>query len=254
MCVVRRVWTGLLLVSAAVVAIAVVYVVRQHPDIPRAGQAPGFSQPVESTPPTSRSTTTGPTTTAPTTTAPSPIRLAFLGDDYTASSGASSPKAGWTALVSAALEVDATTVSADGAGYAQTGSDGMSYQDLISQVVAANPQVVVVSGGRNDVTHSARQVRIAARKVFASLHTLLPDARLVAIAPWWGDSPHPPKLTKVDTAVQAGVEAVHGVYLDVADALSGHPNWMADLADPNDRGYRAIAASVTGPLQAQLPR
>lgn len=249
MCLVRRVWTALLLISAGVVAIAVVYVVRQHDDVPRAGQAPGYSQPAAPSSTSRRSTTT-----APTTATPAPIRLAFLGDDYTAGSGASSPSDGWTARVSAALDVTATTVAADGAGYATAGAGGRTYQDLVDEVAAANPQIVVVSGGRNDVIQSPAQVRVAAQQVFANLHTLLPDAKLVAIAPWWGDSPHPAKLTKVNTAVQAGVEAVHGVYLDIPDALRGHPNWMADLADPNDRGYRAIAASVTGPLQAQLPR
>jgi lysophospholipase L1-like esterase len=222
--------------------------VRQHSDIPSAGQAPGFSEPVSPS-----STSRQSTTTAPTTAAPATVRLAFLGDDYTAGSGASSRNAGWTARVSAALDVTATTVSADGAGYATAGAGGKSYQDLVDEVAAAKPQIVVVSGGRNDVTQTPAQVRIAAQKVFANLHTLLPDAKLVAIAPWWGDSPHPRKLTKVDTAVQTAVEAVHGVYLDIADALRGHPTWMADLADPNDRGYRAIATSVTGPLQAQLP-
>ncbi len=248
MCLVRRVWTALLLVSACVVAAAMIYVVRQHDVIPRAGQAPGYSQPVAPSSTTGQSTTTTPTTAAPT-----PVRLAFLGDDYTAGSGASSPSAGWTARVSAALDVTATTVAADGAGYAQTGAGGRSYQDLVDEVAAAKPQIVVVSGGRNDVTHSPAQVRLAAQKVFANLRTLLPDAKIVAIAPWWGDSQHPSKLTKVVTAVQSAVEAVHGVYLDIADALTGHPNWMADLADPNDRGYRAIARSVTGPLRAQLP-
>ena len=69
-----------------------------------------------------------------------------------------------------------------------------------------------------------------------------------------GRQSHPAKLTKVNTAAQAGVDAVHGTYLDVPDALRGHPQWMADQADPNNRGYRAIAASLTGPLRAQLPR
>jgi acyl-CoA thioesterase I len=244
MSVVQRVWTVLLLVCTVGVAAAVVYVVRQHDPIPRAGQALGYSLSAD-----------GPSHDPGTSPAPTPaarVTVAFLGDDYTGGAGASSARAGWTAQVATALHLDATIVAEKGAGYVQRGVDGNSYQGLVDKVVAADPDVVVVSGGRNDADYPAGQVHDAAQRLFATLHTRLPAARIVAIAPWWGDSPHPAKLTKVDTAVQDGVEAVHGAYLDVPDALRGHPDWMADLADPNDRGYAAIAASVIAPLRAQL--
>lgn len=247
MCLVQRVWTVLLLVCTVAVAGAVFYVVRQHDPIPQAGQAPGYSLPAggPSSDPVTASQTPAPSRRA---------KVAFLGDDYTSGAGATSPRAGWTAQVATALHVDATTVAENGAGYVQQGVDGDAYAALVDKVVAAEPDVVVVSGGRNDVGYPAGQVRRAAQRLFATLHSRLPDARLVAIAPWWGDSAHPAKLTKVDTAVQDGVEAVHGAYLDVPDALRGHPAWMADLADPNDRGYAAIATSLIDPLRAQLPR
>lgn len=247
MCLVHRVWTVLLLVCTAVVAGAVVFVLRQHDTIPLAGQAPGYSLPAGG--PSSAQVTTTPSS-APT----AHVKVVFLGDDYTSGAGASSPRAGWTAQVATALHLDATTVAENGAGYLQQGVDGTAYQGLVDKVVAAEPDVVVVSGGRNDVDYPAGQLSTAAQQLFTTLHTRLPDARLVAIAPWWGDSPHPPKLTKVDTAVQNAVEAVGGAYLDVPDALRGHPDWMADLADPDNRGYRAIATSLIGPLRGQLPR
>jgi lysophospholipase L1-like esterase len=246
MCLVQRVWTVLLLLCTAVVAVGVVYVVRQHDDIPQAGVALGYSEPAGAA-------SHDPTQQSPSTSA-APLKVVFLGDDYTTGAGASAPKAGWTAQVATALKLDATTVGEAGAGYAQTGVDDTAYQALVDKAVAAHPDVVVVSGGRNDVDIPAARLRGAARQLFATLHTRLPDARLIAIAPWWGDSKHPSKLTKVDVAVQAGVEAAGGTYLNVADALVDHPDWMADQADPNDRGYRAIATSLVAPLQAQLPR
>src|SRR6476469_1629987 len=248
MCLVQRVWTVLLLVCTAVVAGAVVYVLRQHDKVPLAGQAPGYSLPADGP----SSDPAGATSTSPA----SAVRakVVFLGDDYTVGAGASSPRAGWTAQVATALHVDASTVAQTGAGYVQQGVGGNAYQALVSRVVALEPAVVVVSGGRNDVGYPARRVRNAAQQLFATLHTRLPEAQLVAIAPWWGDSTHPGKLTKVDTAVQDGIEAVHGAYLDVPDALVGHPDWMADQADPNDRGYSAIATSLIAPLRAQLRR
>ena len=90
--------------------------------------------------------------------------------------------------MASALHLDATTVAETGAGYVQHGVDGDSYAALVDKVVAADPAVVVISGGRNDVGFSAGRVAMAAKQLFATLHTRLPDARLVAVAPWWGDS------------------------------------------------------------------
>lgn len=245
MSLVQRVWTVLLLACTVVVAGAVVYVMRQHDTIPLAGQTPGYSLPADA--PSSDPVPSSATVPA------APLKVVFLGDDYTGAAGASSPREGWTARVATALHLDATTVAETGAGYVQQGVDGHAYQALVDTVVAAEPDLVVVSGGRNDVDYPANQIRGAAQRLFSTLQTRLPGARLVAVAPWWGDSAHPAKLTKVDTAVQDAVEAAGGAYLNVPDALRGHPDWMADLADPNNRGYRAIATSLIGPLRAQLP-
>ncbi|HEY2297666.1 MAG TPA: SGNH/GDSL hydrolase family protein [Jatrophihabitans sp.] len=250
----RRLWTVLLLLLTATVAAGAGYVVTAHDSVPRAGQTPGIRLATDpslpgATPSGSRSSGDPSNSAA----APAP-GVAFLGDDYTAGVGASSARNGWTARLARALRVHATTAAQPGAGYAARGIDGGSYQSLVGQVVAAHPGVVIVSGGRNDVADDPATLHSAARTLFADLHEKLPEARLVAVAPFWGDSAHPPKLTKVDVAVRAGVQAAGGTYLDTADPLTGHPEWMADAADPNDRGYAAIATALAAELRTSVPR
>jgi len=80
----------------------------------------------------------------------------------------------------------------------------------------------------------------------------LPDAKIVAVAPWWGDSTHPSVLDSIGSAIKDGVTAAGGTYLDIDDPLVGHSDWMANAADPNDKGYQAIAESLEPKLQPLL--
>jgi lysophospholipase L1-like esterase len=192
------------------------------------------------------------TPTSTPTPAPSPPprpTVAFLGDDYTTGVGASRAGNGFVPLLGQALDVPVRTFGAPGAGYARPrGHPRRTYASEVAAVVASKPDIVVVSGGRNDFTDLLATFRTAARQLFATLHAKLPHAELAAVAPWWGDSPHPPELRVLDAPVRTAVLAAGGHYLNVPDPLTGHRNWMADSADPNDAGYRAIATSLTPAL------
>lgn len=251
---VRRVWTALLLVLTAVVVAGAAYVLTRDDPVTHQGETPGLTPLPGTSSPAASSTTASESPTAngsqPTARA---LDTVFLGDDYTLGTTASRPGTSWTALVAEALRLNATLVAAKGAGYAKAGTEGTSYGDLVARAVAAHPGLVVVSGGRNDTGDDEATLRVRARDLFAQLRAGLPDATIVAVAPLWGDSPHPAKLAKVDTAVRAAVTSVGGSYLDIADPLVGHPEWMADVADPDDRGYRAIADAVIPALRASLP-
>lgn len=247
MSLVQRVWVTLLLIVTVGVVGTAGYVVMHHDKIPNAGAMPGFSDPPSDPPPTA-----GPSSSSDA--QATRLRTVFLGDDYTNGTGASGPAAHWTTQVADALNLDAQVVAEDNAGYAAPGIDNTSYLGLIQKVVAAQPDLIVVSGGRNDAEQSPAALNSAAGKLFQKLHARLPQARIIAIAPFWGDSPHPQKLQKVDTAVKNAVKDVRGSYLNVKDPLVGHPGWMANDADPNDQGYAKIAAAITGALRARLGR
>jgi lysophospholipase L1-like esterase len=60
-------------------------------------------------------------------------------------------------------------------------------------------------------------------------------------------------MAALSRAVKKAVTDVGGHYLDLADPIHGHPEYMADEADPNNEGYAAIAAAVGPSIQALLP-
>lgn len=179
--------------------------------------------------------------------------IAFLGDDWTAGAGATGKAQRFTTMVCAQLGAQEANFGADGTGYAKSGADGGPFESRIDAVVAADPQVVIVSGGRNDYVDAPATAAEHARNLFATLHTKLPDAVLIAIKPFWGDSDLPPEMVSLAAAVKQGVTAAGGTYLDLPDPIRGHPSFMADLADPNNQGYAAIATALVPELQPLLP-
>ena len=181
------------------------------------------------------------------------LLIAFLGDDWTAGTGATDKAQRFSTMVCAQLGATEKNFGVDGTGYAKSSTDGGPFESRIAAVVAAHPAVVVVSGGRNDNVDAPATAAEHARDLFATLRSQLPDAVLIAIKPFWGDSDLPPTMVALASAVKQGVTAAGGTYLDLPDPIHGHPSFMADLADPNDQGYAAIADALVPELQPLLP-
>lgn len=246
-------------VAAIVVFAAAGYVIARDTTVPQAGQTPGYSATTQAgASALAPATDAGPGTAARS--APAAAQgtgaagavVAFLGDDYTTGVGASSTDKRFSTLVCARLGLREKNFGIAGAGYAKA-AQGRTYADRVDDIVAAHPDVVVVSGGRNDVYDDMNTLTDAAHDLFATLRQKLPDAVLVAIAPWWGDSDHPPALDQIAEAVRSAVREAGGHYLALADPLHGHPEWMADAADPNDAGYAHLADAVARALAPLLP-
>jgi len=265
---VRRVVNVVVIALTVVVIAAAVYVVRQNDPVPGAGTVPS-DPPVlsrtSSAPPSSRTSGTATSRSASGTSRTSSsatatgsvsgsnvaVRTAFLGDNYTAGAGASTPTKSWASVLTDQLDLVGKRFSVSGGGYAKPGDGGRTYLSLVDSVVAYHPDLVVVSGGRNDTADDPSTLADKTNQLFDELRAKLPKAKIVAIKPWWGDSPHPEELSTVDDAVRAAVTAVKGTYLAVDDPLVGHADWMADGANPNDAGYRKIADSVASALRRQ---
>ena len=178
--------------------------------------------------------------------------VAFLGDDWTAGTGASTRSKRFTTLLAKDLGATERNFGVDGSGYAKSSSSGGAYDSRIDQVVAAHPDVVVVAGGRNDTGDYVPTLQARVKSLFARLHDKLPKATLVAVAPFWGDSDAPSDLGPVTAAVKKYVDAAGGTYLDISDPVRGHSSYMASDADPNDKGYAAIATALAPKLRALL--
>jgi lysophospholipase L1-like esterase len=251
---VNRVANIALAVLAVVVFGAAIYVVT-HNDAPTPHTASGTIAAHQSNalaPPSSTAAASSHGVDATSASAPTTV-VAFLGDDWTSGDGASNRAHRFTTLLATQLNVIERNFGAAGTGYAKATDTAGAYSSRVDAVVAAAPAVVVVSGGRNDSSDDPATAAAHARALFAQLHNKLPDAVLVAIAPFWGDSDLPPELTALGDAVKRGVTDVGGTYLDIPDPIHGHPSFMADAADPDDQGYAAIAAALEPQLALLLP-
>jgi lysophospholipase L1-like esterase len=117
---------------------------------------------------------------------------------------------------------------------------------MIPEVVAAHPDIVVVSGGRND---GATDVKTAAAALFTGLRQQLPQARIFAISPMWDASPYPRTMEALGAVIRAQVERVGGRYVNIGHPLKDRPDLITkDGVHPNAAGYQALAASVNAAL------
>jgi lysophospholipase L1-like esterase len=132
-----------------------------------------------------------------------------------------------------------------GTGYTTPGPEekATTYLQRVDTVKEADPDAIVVFGGRNDLVSPIRRIRVAAGALFRELRRLDGSPDVVVVAPLW-DASKPPKsfaaLTAAirDAARDAGVDFVPVPQ----QPLAGRPQLMApDGLHPNADGYRVIA-------------
>lgn len=194
---------------------------------------------------------------------PATVTVAFIGDSYTQGAGASHPDRRFTSVLSRTQGWAESNFGFGGTGY-DTALDGSRaevacgqsicppYGAALAQVASAAPDLLIVSGGRNDSAASgdAGYDDVVAQ-FYRDAQAAAPGARIVALSPLWDDDPAPASLANIVTAVQAGVEAVGGTYIDIGQPLKGHPEMVIDDGvHPNDAGHAAIAAAVKDALAA----
>lgn len=173
--------------------------------------------------------------------------VAFMGDSYTKGIGASSNGKRWTTLVSAAMGWSELNLAEGGSGYATTYlGQKTDYSIKLDVIAAAQPDIVVVSGGRNDYeAGTSPVVGVTAASLFESIKTLVPNAELIVTSPIWDSSMAPPDFATLVEAVKAAANSADARHIALDEPLAQHP-WLLDLdgLHPNDAGYRVIAETV----------
>ncbi|MET0191412.1 MAG: SGNH/GDSL hydrolase family protein [Pseudonocardia sediminis] len=180
-----------------------------------------------------------------------PLSVAFLGDGYTSGSpaGGQGP-ANYTALLAKQDGWRVTNESVYGSGYVA----GQALQTRLQKVVAAGPQVVVVTAGRADDISDPAAVGAAATKLYQDLKTRLPQAKIVVIGPMWLGGDAPARMLPVRDAIQ---DAATKAQLPVVDPLvnrwfngSDQDGIAPDGEILNDKGHQRLAqlvdSAVTG--------
>jgi acyl-CoA thioesterase-1 len=239
-------------VSLAVLAIVV---------IAFTGWVIGRDQTSAATDPGSR-ISTRPLSTSTASTGPRDVLI--LGDSYAAGTGASRPERRWVNLLAAAENWKIANYAQGGTGYLTEIESGgqracgaarcLNYADMLAAAVDANvsPDIVLVSGGRNDLGEEPGQVGVAIRSLYVKIRKSFPAATIYAVNPLWDDGNAPNAFPKLRATVTAAVENVRGTLLNIGQPLKGRSSRVIrDGVHPNDAGHKAIAEAVEKALVDQ---
>lgn len=181
-----------------------------------------------------------------------PLTVAFLGDSYTGGSNMDSgPQARWPALVSAALNWTPAYFAVGGSGYLAPGQ-GQPFGDRVDELIASQPDLVVVAGGLNDASrYKAADIGAAAGVVFQRIRDGLPGVPIVVLGPFHPDPSPPATITAARDAIQAAASAVAGtLFVDPLPWFAaGAVEIGSDNTHPTDAGHRAIADAATAAFQ-----
>lgn len=234
-----RSYKGIIVALVAVMAVALTVLALQHVDSSRA--IARDTRPI----PTYEADAAKPT-------------AAFLGDSYTAGTGASPTSKRWTTLLSEDEGWQELNDGAGGTGYVVTASEngcGKSFCDnylgRVEDVIKQAPDIVVVAGGQNDFAKYQTDpdaVRENIGKVFDELHAKLPSARIIAVGPST-TSDIAPQVTGLDAAVRESASTVGAQYISLLDPNVIDPAWVtADGGHVNNDGHAAIAKRIADAL------
>lgn len=181
-----------------------------------------------------------------------PRVVAFLSDSYGEGTGSDGPGRGLADQTAQQMGCQLDNFSAGGTGYVTPGPEGSGrgpFTDRVADIVAAHPDIVIVAGGLNDMErdYSDEDVHAAVDATLTGLQDGLPDAQIVVVGPWWGNSFPTRSAVAVDQIV-GKVAADHG--LPTVSPLQGE--WITGSNDGKVAGNRAqyIGADLTHPSQA----
>jgi len=187
---------------------------------------------------------------------PSPI-VVFLGDSYTAGVGATDRARGWASLVGDAEDWRVRNLARGGTGFASTvvGDDAPAacgrdicpaFGEMAIEGASLLPDIVVVSGGRNDIGDTPVDADVEA--FFDTVAASYPGSRIYVTDVLWHEQA-PEAVTRLSEVVHDDAERIGATWLDIGQPLAGGGALLAaDGIHPSDAGHRAIARAVIDAL------
>ncbi|WP_306232269.1 SGNH/GDSL hydrolase family protein [Agrococcus beijingensis] len=174
----------------------------------------------------------------------------FLGDSYTVGTATSLDGTGFPAILGDLRGWHVVNLGFPGTGYSTGQPDGRcppagctSYIGVLPDAVAAQPDIIVVSGGRNDLGRPSLDEAVAA--FYPELRAALPNTRVIVTSPLWDDSPTPAALVELREVVEREATAIDAEHLDLGDLFLDRPDLIApDDLHPNEAGLELIATTI----------
>jgi lysophospholipase L1-like esterase len=182
---------------------------------------------------------------------PSAPLVAFYGDSYTLGTGASDPSVRWSSVICRDRGWREFNPSVNGLGFVNNrAADNIDEPALI---IAQHPDIVFITMGLNDnfsYDVAAEKIHAAIDDDFARLKAGLPDARFIAVEPFWYTDVRPASLAVITGWVHDAADSIGADWIpDASHWIEHHPEWMAaDGLHPNDDGYAAMAEQMDAAL------
>jgi len=189
---------------------------------------------------------------------PKPVAL-FIGDSYSEGEWAKPLSDGFTYLVADYFGWQGENYAARATGYLRgdapdsfpkiQGCTDRGCPDYLQQLNQAQadgvqPNIILVSGGRNDARSPKLEAAINA--FYEKLRKAYPDAEIFATSPIWYGGQVPSRLRHIKEFVAKAAASVDATYIDLGEPLLGHPELMSsDEVHPNTAGHAALAELIT---------
>ncbi|MFF5260170.1 SGNH/GDSL hydrolase family protein [Actinomadura viridis] len=186
----------------------------------------------------------------------------MLGDSYTVGIRGIKAERAYAAETARLLGWQIVVAGMARTGFAGTGGTGETFASLYTEQLAwrPTPDMVVVSGGHNDVGQPPGLVAQKARRLMETLQQRWPRTQVVLMGPLWGGDPGP-KALRVRDVLR---EVARTMRIPFVDPLAGR--WItgnvrkrtgnadrlirADGTHPNPAGNRYLAQRLVDDLRA----
>ena len=173
----------------------------------------------------------------------------FIGDAYTAGSPMDSGTQ-WPDMVASYKRWFDRDLGVDLSGYRQKGIDGKTYLERINDSGIQDADMVVISGGLNDVRRTAEHlIQPAVHETLARVRELVPGAPIAVIsvlAPV-----REPKINRMNAILKSEALLIGATYLDATSVLTNVQGSIGtDNTNPTDAGHRLLADSIGPRLPA----
>ncbi len=179
--------------------------------------------------------------------------IAFYGDSCTLGTGATSPSVRWSTRIAENRGWREFNPSVDGLGFINNRTlfgDG----DLLSMIIAQQPDLVMVTMGLNDNFAFAFAADAIEAQISTDLRRLrdgVPDARIIVVEPFWYTAQRPESVGIIIDWVRLAAAEIGADYIEGASTwIAGRDGEMAaDGLHPNDEGYALMTRRMDEALR-----
>ncbi|MEA9983839.1 SGNH/GDSL hydrolase family protein [Subtercola sp. RTI3] len=155
------------------------------------------------------------------------------------------PDQAWPVLLADQNTWQFADLATDGTGFVRLGNDANTFEAQVTEAIGLDPSVVIISASSNDLGEDNADIADASTSALEQLHTALPQAQIIALSAFWGDTAVPEQLLQIDSDLDSAAQNVSASYVDIGQPLAGQPDLMqSDDVHPTADGLHVLASAI----------